>query len=344
MTPLPHRRSRALTLAVLAAFGLAACSSSGAGSSSTAATVDDATISVSQVAQDAELYTFLFGLSNAPCGTPAEGETQDSACNRLALSNDIREEVMKAYASGHDLTVDQATIDDAIAQVEQNLGGPEALDASLTDAGLTRADFEGLARRLLLFNEVVDDVVAERLDEEALRAAYESQLGTFTTVEAAHILVEDEADAERIAAEVTPESFAKVAGRESIDPGSGANGGNLGAFSESEFRSQFIPEFADAALALEAGQISAPVQSEFGWHVIYLIRRDVAPFEDVRDQLEADQSTPIFDAWFREQIGAAEIDVNPRFGRYDLDALEVVPVRSTADEPAGETAPATTGP
>lgn len=342
MIPSLLRRSRTLALAVVAVLGLAACTSSGA--SSTAATVGDATISVSQLARDADLYTFLIGLSDAPCGTPAEGETQEAACNRLALSNDIREEVMKAYAAEHDLAVEQAAIDDAIAQVEQNLGGPEELDARLEEAGLTRAHLEALARRLLLFNLVVDDVVADRVDEEQLRTAYEEQLGTFTTVEASHILVADQAEAERIAAEVTPETFAKVAERESIDTGSGANGGNLGAFSESEFRSQFIPEFVDAALALEAGQISAPVQSEFGWHVIYLVRRDVAPFEDVRDQLQAEQSTPIFDAWFREQVQAAAIDVNPRFGRYDMDSLEVVPIRSTADEPAGETAPVTTGP
>jgi parvulin-like peptidyl-prolyl isomerase len=187
-------------------------------------------------------------------------------------------------------------------------------------------------------------VVADRLDDETLRAAYEEQLASFTTVEVAHILVEDPADAERIAAEVTPETFAELAERESIDTASGANGGSLGSFSQAGFEAQFIPEFVDAALALDAGEISAPVQSEFGWHVIYLVRSDVAPFEDVRDQLLAEQTPTVFDAWFREQVDATQIDVNPRFGRYDLETFEVVPVRSTADEPAGATAPAATAP
>jgi len=338
----PSRWRRSLALAVVAALGLAACSSSA--SSSTAATVGDAEISNSQLARDADLYAFIIGLSDAPCGTPVEGETQDAACARLTLSNDIREEIVKAYATEHDLTVEQAAIDGAMAQVEQGVGGPAELDARLADAGLTRAHVEALARRLLLFNVVLDDVVADRLDEETLRAAYEEQLGTFTTVEVAHILVEDQADAERIVAEVTPETFARFAERESIDTNSAVNGGSLGSFSETGFRAQFIPEFVEAALALEVGEISAPVQSEFGWHVIHLVRRDVAPFEDVRDQLESERSTSVFDAWFREQVEAAEIDVNPRFGRYDLESLEVLPIRSTADEPSGATAPVITGP
>jgi parvulin-like peptidyl-prolyl isomerase len=341
VTPSLHLRSRALALLVAAALGLVACSSA---SGSTAATVGDSEITNDQVARDADLFAFLVGLSGSPCGTPVEGESADAACARLALSNDIREEIVKTYAVENDLSVEQTAIDEAIAQLEQGVGGPEALDAQLQEAGVTRAQVDAFARRLLLFNVVQTDIVADRLDEEALQAAYQEQLPTFTTVEVAHILVEDQADAERIAAEVTPETFAKVAEQESIDTGSGANGGSLGSYSQDGFEAQFIPEFVDAALALAPGEISAPVQSEFGWHVIYLVRSDVAPLEDVREQLLAERSPTVFDDWFREQADETQIDVNPRFGRYDLETLEVVPVRSTADEPTGATAPAVTGP
>lgn len=341
MIPSPRPRPRLPGLVLVAAIGLVACSTP---SGSTAATVGDAEISNDQVARDADLFAFLVGLSGTTCGTPVEGESQESACARLALSNDIREEVVKAYATGHDLAVDQVAVDEALGQLEQGVGGPAALEEQLTQAGVTRAQVVELARRLLLFNVVQEDIVAERLDEATLQTAYESQLPTFTTVEVAHILVEDEADAERIAAEVTPGTFAEVAERESIDTTSGANGGSLGSFSEAGFEAQFIPEFVEAALALEEGEISAPVQSQFGWHVIEMVRRDVAPFEDVREQLVAERAPIVFEAWFREQVEATEIDVNPRFGRYDLDALEVLPIRSTAEEPAGATAPAATGP
>ena len=341
MIPSLRRGSRALVFVLVASLGLAACSTP---SGSTAATVGETEITNDQVARDADLFAFLVGLSGSACGTPVEGESEDAACARLALSNDIREEIVKTYAFENDLSVEQTLIDEAIAQLEQGLGGPEALDAQLAESGVTRAQVDAFARRLLLFNVVQDDIVADRLDEQALQAAYEEQLSTFTTVEVAHILVEDQADAERIAAEVTPETFAKAAERESIDETSGANGGSLGSYSQAGFEAQFIPEFVDAALALAPGEISAPVQSQFGWHVIYLVRSDVAPLADVREQLLAERSPTVFDDWFREQVDQTEIDVNPRFGRYDLETLEVVAVRSTADEPAGETAPAATGP
>ena len=62
---------------------------------------------------------------------------------------------------------------------------------------------------------------------------------------------------------------------------------------------------------------------------------DVAPFEDVRTQLEANQGVTVFDDWFAEQLGTTNVEVNPRFGRFDHDTGLVLPIRSTAQEPAG---------
>lgn len=332
-----------LAFGLVLAVALAACSSSPT-SGDNAASVGDARITNAQLQRDVELYSFLVGLSGTPCGTPIEGESQESACARLAVANDVREELVKAYAVEHDLALADGDVAKAIEQVESGIGGPEALDTQLQDAGITRADLEGLAARLLLFGVVQEDLVADRLDEETLRAAYEADLGTYTTLEVAHILVPEQADAERIAAEVTPENFAKIAEQESQDPGSAANGGSLGAFSLTDFQTQFVPEFVAGALALEPGEISAPVQSQFGWHVIYLVRRGVASFEDVRPQLEAAQAGPTFDAWFTEQADATDIEVNPRYGRFDPATFVVSPIRSTAEEPAGATAPLVTGP
>jgi len=173
------------------------------------------------------------------------------------------------------------------------------------------------------------------LDEAALRDAYEANLAQFTTLEVGHILVADRADAERIAADVTPATFAKTAQRESTDQQSAVQGGSLGTFSEAQFQSQFDPDFVGATLALKPGEISGPVQTQAGWHVIHLVRRDVAPFEDVRAQLEANQAPTVFNDWFTEQLGTTSVEVNPRFGRFDQDTGEVLPIRSTAQEPAG---------
>ena len=333
------RRSPILLVLVLVALAGSAC----AGSSSDAATVGGSAITIDELERDMVLFEFVSRLSGAPCGSPAPFESQDAACARFTLSNDIREELAKIYAADHGLSVEASAVEDAIVQLETNIGG-ETLDGQLAEVGLDRGDLRQLAERLLLLNVVQEAVAEERLDDEALRARYDEQLGTFTTLEVAHILVDDQADAERIAAEVTPGTFAQVARRESVDQASAENGGSLGTYSEAEFRARFDADFVAAALELEPGEISGAVETQFGWHVIQMVSREVAPFEDVEEQLRAGSAGQVFQDWMLEQLDTTDIDVNPRFGRFDAETGEVVAVRSTASEaeeeqPAGATAP-----
>jgi peptidyl-prolyl cis-trans isomerase C len=124
--------------------------------------------------------------------------------------------------------------------------------------------------------------------EEEARRLYDNVIGQVepeTEVSARHILVESEDEASEIIARLEAgEDFAELAQEASIDPGSAPRGGDLGYFT----RERMIPEFADAAFALEAGETSAPVESQFGWHVILVEdRRDSEPpsFEEVEDEL-----------------------------------------------------------
>ena len=104
-----------------------------------------------------------------------------------------------------------------------------------------------------------------------------------TEVHARHILVPTEAEAKAALDRVKKgEDFAKVADEVSKDPGS--QGGDLGWFTPDKM----VKEFAEAAFKLDVGQISDPVKSEFGWHVIKVEgKRDKAfpPFDQVKDQV-----------------------------------------------------------
>jgi foldase protein PrsA len=336
--PLLRRFVVALALATLA---LGACADA---TGAPAATVGDVEITDARLRSDIPAFEFLTGLSGATCGTPVEGETQDAACARFVLANAIQEEIVKGYAATHDLVVDPADVDAAIAQLEQNLGGPEALDAQLQTGDFTRAELVAIAERLILFNEVSDAVAAERTDEATLRSLYESALSQFTTVEVAHILLADRAEAQEIADSATPENFAKLARRNSTDQASAAAGGSLGSYSEAQFLQQFDPTFVEAALALEPGEISDVIPTQFGFHVIRLLRRDVAPFEEAREQLAAQQAPQAFQTWLLAQYAELGVDVNPRYGRLDDATGDIVAIRSTGDEPVasgptGSTAP-----
>jgi peptidyl-prolyl cis-trans isomerase D len=96
---------------------------------------------------------------------------------------------------------------------------------------------------------------------------------------ARHILVKTEADAKIVLNRLASgEDWAKIAAEVSIDTGTKDNGGDLGWFT----RGKMVKIFEDAAFALKVGEISAPVQSDFGWHIIQIIGHDSIPmvFED----------------------------------------------------------------
>jgi hypothetical protein len=197
---LPSPRPRALALVLVAVLTLAACDSA----EQPAAEVDDARITNEQLVADQKLFDFLTSISGSPCGQPAEDETQDAACARLTLTNLIQEELVKGYAGAHELSADPDTVADVIGQVEQSVGGPEALDQQLAQSDLTRAGFEAFATRLLLFNSVQTAVGEDEVTDERVQEVYDQNRAQYTTVEVAHILLPTRAEAEDVAREATP--------------------------------------------------------------------------------------------------------------------------------------------
>jgi peptidyl-prolyl cis-trans isomerase C len=145
------------------------------------------------------------------------------------------------------------------------------------------------AERLILRNRLIETTVASALTDEALREAYEARKAEpgfdREEVKARHILVEERGTAEELLTELrSGADFAALAAEHSTGP-SGEQGGDLGWFT----KDQMVGPFADAAFAMEPGEISAePIETRFGWHVIQVDdRRSSTPsFEEVRPQLE----------------------------------------------------------
>jgi peptidyl-prolyl cis-trans isomerase C len=106
-------------------------------------------------------------------------------------------------------------------------------------------------------------------------------------VRARHILVEGEDEAKKVYARVKAgEDFAKVAGEVSKDPGSKTDGGELGFFT----KDRMVAPFAEAAFKMEPDQISEPVKTQFGWHVIQVEEKRTKPvpaFEEMKEQVES---------------------------------------------------------
>ena len=166
------------------------------------------------------------------------------------------------------------------------------------------ADFKrkiAFARNKLLMEQLLQSVGKEALTDEATHKVYDDavkQLGEQQEVHARHILIraapgDDKAGKEaedKIKAAIERlkkgEDFAKVASDVTEDPSGKANGGDLGYFS----KEQMVPEFSDTAFKLEKGQISEPVKTQFGWHVIKVEdkrAKAVPKFEEVKPQIES---------------------------------------------------------
>ena len=156
------------------------------------------------------------------------------------------------------------------------------------------------ARKKLLMENLLQSVGKEALTDEAMHKVYDEavkQVGEEKEVHARHILFRAQAGDEKAGKEAEDkikavivrlkkgEDFAKVAGEVTEDPSGKANGGDLGYFT----KEQMVPEFSEAAFKLDKGQISDPVKTQFGWHVLKVEDTRVKPapkFEDVKPQIE----------------------------------------------------------
>ncbi len=151
--------------------------------------------------------------------------------------------------------------------------------------------------REMFLNNLADTV----LTEEALVRYYEETVttrGGEVEIRARHILVNTEAEAADLIAELEEGAdFEQLARDRSTGPSSAA-GGDLGYFD----RSRMVPEFGNAAFALQVGEVSSPVQTQFGWHVIKVEDRRESPppaleavREDLRRQLFSERVSEIVD-------------------------------------------------
>jgi peptidyl-prolyl cis-trans isomerase C len=141
-------------------------------------------------------------------------------------------------------------------------------------------------REKLLMESMLGKVAKDADTDAAIQKTYDEVAKTQTPeteVHARHILVDSEDDAKKALQRVKDgEDFGKVATEISKDPGS--KGGDLGWFT----KDRMVPEFADAAFKLQPGQISDPVKSQFGWHIIRVDEKrekKFPPLGEIRDQV-----------------------------------------------------------
>jgi parvulin-like peptidyl-prolyl isomerase len=257
------------------------------------------------------------------------------------LTELIRAKLWEQGAADLGIEITEDDVEARREQIVEEVGGQDAFDDLVEQSGLTEpilaAEIRSIVVRERVEEELAEDV--EVTDEEVEAFYADAREDRYETVEARHILVETEREAEDALARLDEgEDFADVAEDVSIDTGSAEQCGDLGEFS----RGRMVPEFEDAAFEADVGEIVGPVESQFGFHIIEVTGRSEQELDEVadeiRDELRSGQQGETIDSWFADLLATADVIVNPRFGEWDADAGEVVPTNVLGDEEA-ETAP-----
>ncbi len=253
-----------------------------------AATVNGKAISRVDYERQVTLATTYLKNQGVDSTTPDGKQTLETMRLEL-LDQMIDQEIINQAAAKEGLTVTSEDIDKQIADTVLQAGGQDKLDAWYVTSGFTKEEYRQAVREQLtgdkLFNKVVAGVAA-----------------TADQVHARHIMLATKVEADAVVARLKKgEDFAAVAAEVSLDEGSKADGGDLGFFP----KGFMIPEFENAAFALEPGKFSDPVETQYGFHVILVVERD--PNHPMDEQMLHANQQEEFSKWLDAQKTAAKI-------------------------------------
>ena len=185
--------------------------------------------------------------------------------------------------------MDPATKDENVLSflIDMKIVAKAAEDEKIADTDEFKKRLAFTRNRLLMDSLLAAKGKAATTDAE-MKKVYEDaskQISGEQEVHARHILVETEDEAKAVKSELDKGAdFAELAKKKSKDPGA-SDGGDLGFFT----KEQMVPEFANVAFGMEAGKISDPVKTQFGWHIIKVEeKRNRKPpeFDQVKSQIE----------------------------------------------------------
>jgi foldase protein PrsA len=258
----------------------------------------------------------------------AAGDEQRRVEARNLLTFLIHQQIVEDYAEDEDISVSHEEVQQQLDLLITELGGRQVFEAQVRRSEATTADVEELVRHQILRQKVADAVVADRVGDDRLTQTYEDRVAEFTQVRVSHILVRDEEQARDILKDAKPGNFAELARRFSTDPGSARQGGDLGSHRPVDL----VQPIGEATLDIGVGEIGGPVETEFGFHLIYVQDRETQPFEEVRPQLLEEVRGQVFTDWLVQRLEDSEIRVNPRYGYFDEGSGQVIERTATTPE------------
>jgi len=190
-------------------------------------------------------------------------------------------------------------------------------------------------QKQVVMQAFMENKAKDLVSDDQLRAAYAEKVASSKgqeEVRARHILVASEDEAKKLAEQVKKGGdFEKLAKDKSTDKGSGANGGELGWFT----KERMVPEFAEAAFKMKKGDISAPIKTEFGWHIIKVEDRrpvQVASFDETKESLKGELANKSVQTYVEALLKKSDIKYFDANGKEKTFSTSLAPAAKGAEK------------
>ena len=252
---------------------------------------------------------------------------------RSELSRLITNVIVARAAADLHITVSNSDVDQELDTLAQQTGGRQQLIQAASASGVPEPDLRTFVRYFVMQQKLGDALASGiSVSDADLQAAYQKDIDKYDQVDSAHILLKTKAEADQVLAQVRkdPSKFPELAAKLSLDTGSKTAGGELGF----QGHSQFVKPFADAIFAAKPGSF-IEVQSQFGWHVVHVIARKTVPLAQASAQLKSQilktQRDALLKKTLADEAKKLGVHVSPRYGKWDAQNGQVVPLSGKSD-------------
>lgn len=203
------------------------------------------------------------------------------------LSTLITNKVIELEAVKKKITVSDKEVQEELDDLQNSYGGKEAFEAALESNAMTLQDAKDNIKTYLTTTKLIEPTID--ITEKELKTYFKENKDTFSQeeqVQASHILVEDEDTAQEVEKKIKKgEDFAELASEYSTDTASASNGGNLDYFG----KGVMDEGFEKAAFSMEIDEISDPIKTDYGYHIIKVTGKKAAKeatFENSKDDIK----------------------------------------------------------
>jgi foldase protein PrsA len=251
---------------------------------------------------------------------PSPGTSQYKQLRASIVNYLVQNEIIRNKAADMGVTVTDKQLQARMKQIVQQVGGQKKLDKLLKQQAVTETQLEQQLKAQMLQDAVQQKVYAgikvtqAQIEKYFNDSANKSQFNVAESVDARHILVKTKAQAEKVRALLVADNsdanWKKVAKQYSTDPGTKNNGGSLGNFT----KGRMVKPFENAAFSLKVNEISKPVKTQYGYHIIEVTKKTAASKQTleqakstIEQQLKYQEQSTAWQKWLDQALKDAGV-------------------------------------